>query len=163
MFIAYLGRSRKHLSVDEARFMMPSRRRYNFILILAGGCWLLATSLWALDPNPSVEFLALHAQRYQDHTQRRVRCEIFGEVKNLSNRPLKGVVIELEFLDEKGKLLVIEEVALTFRVIAPRNARGELRPVRPQEIGHFSQNTSRCPEKWLEGRVRYKIKNIEWK
>ncbi len=142
--------------------MMPSRRPYNFILILAGVCCLLATSLWAFDPNPSVEFLALHAQRYQNHMQRRVRCEVFGEVKNLSNRPLKGVVIELELLDEKGKLLVTEEVALTFRVIAPRNARGEPRPVRPQEIGNFTQDTSQCPQKWLEGRVRYTIKNIEW-
>ena len=91
---------------------MPSPRPYNFILILAGGCCLLATSLWARDPKPSIEIVALHAQRYQNHMQRRVRREVFGEIQNLSDRPLKGLVIQVEFLNEKGKVIATEDVTL---------------------------------------------------
>jgi hypothetical protein len=92
----------------------------------------------------------------------RIRCEVFGEIKNLSNRQLKSVSVTLEFLDEKGKLVATEDATLALRIIATGNARGEARPVRPQEIGNFSQDTTQCPETWLEGRIRYKIKNIEW-
>jgi hypothetical protein len=146
---------------DTGRCLID-RIRLFFMLSTTLGCLLIGTNTWSQDSS-SIRILALHAQRYQDHMRNQSRCEVFGEIKNLSNRPLKGVVIELELLSEKGNIVAKEEVELTFRVIAPRNARGELRPVRPQEIGNFTRDTSRCPEKWLEGRIRYRIKNIEWK
>lgn len=133
-----------------------------FFFTLAPCSLLLAATLWAQDASPPVKFLALHAHRYQDQQVDRIRCEVFGEIKNLSNRPLKGVTVTIEFLDDKGKLIATEEGVLALRVIAPGNARGEMRPLRSQEIGHFSQDTAQCPEKWLEGRIRYRIKNIEW-
>ena len=139
-------------------------RHLFFVLVftLATYDLLLAAALWAQDSKSPIKILALHAHRYQDFQRDRLQCEVFGEIQNLSNRLLKGVTVTIEFLDEKGKLVATEEVALIPRVIAPGNARGEARPVRPQEIGHFNQDTTQCPEKWLEGRIRYRIKNIEW-
>ena len=138
-------------------------------LFLAGCYLLLITPLWAQDsqsptrlPDGQVKILALHAHRYQDQQVDRIRCEVFGEIQNLSSRLLKSVTVTIEFLDEKGRLIATEEGMLAFRVIAPGNARGEMRPLRSQEIGHFNQDTTQCPEKWLEGRIRYKIKTIEW-
>ena len=120
------------------------------------------TVLGADDPQPNIDILAFHAQRYQNHTVNQIRCEVFGEIKNLSNRLLKNITVMIEFLDEKGAVVGKEEARILFRVIAPRNARGELRPVRPQEIGYFNHDTHQCPSKWLEGRIRYKVKNVEW-
>lgn len=131
-------------------------------LLLATCYLLLTTPLWAQGTQPPIKILALHAHRYQDQQVDRIRCEVFGEIQNLSDRPLKSVTVAIEFLDEKGKLIATEEGMLVLRVIAPRNARGEVRPLRSQEIGNFNQDTTQCPEKWLEGRIRYKIKSIEW-
>ena len=131
-------------------------------LFLATCYLLLITPLWAQDSQSPIKILALHAHRYQDQQVDRIRCEVFGEIQNLSSRLLKSVTVTIEFLDEKGRLIATEEGMLAFRVIAPGNARGEMRPLRSQEIGHFNQNITQCPEKWLEGRIRYRIKNIEW-
>jgi hypothetical protein len=147
--------------IEDNHHQIVLQHRVLLMLSLILGCLLIGANAWSQDLS-SIKILALHAQRYQDHMQNRTRCEVFGEIQNLSDRSLKGVVIELEFLNEKGNIVATEEVALTFRVIEPRNERGELRPVRPLEIGDFTQDTSRCPEKWLEGRIRYRIKNIEW-
>lgn len=135
---------------------------FMFTLSLATCYSLLTTPLWAQGTQPPIKVVALHAHRYQDFEMNRIRCEVFGEIQNLSNRLLKSVTVTIEFLDEKGKLIATEEGILAFRVIAPGNARGEVRPLRSQEIGHFNQDTTQCPEKWLEGRIWYRIKNVEW-
>lgn len=122
----------------------------------------LATPLLALDPEASIEVLALNAQRYQNFMRSRIQCEVLGEIKNISDRTLTGVTIILDFLDEKGKVIATEEADLVLKIIAPRKSRGEVRPIRPQEVGNFSQDTTECPRKWLEGRVQYRIKNVEW-
>ena len=122
----------------------------------------LSLSSQAAEPKKDVEIMAFHAQRYQDFIRNRIMCEIFGEVKNRSSRPLKGMVVEIKFLDEKGKEVATEELSLSFRVVVGRKARGEARSVKPQEIGNFIKDTAQCPKKWLEGRIQYTVKNFEW-
>ena len=123
---------------------------------------LLSFPVHAADPKPPIEVLALHAQRYQDHAANKIRCEIFGEIKNISDRPLKSVSVTLEFFDEKGKKIASEDDFLTLRVIQKRKPKGVARPVKPNEIGVFIQDTQNCPPSWLEGRIKYKIKTVEW-
>lgn len=106
--------------------------------------------------------VAFHAQRVQNFEKNRIDCEIFGEVKNKSDRNLKGVTIEMEYQDKDGKVIAKEEIALILKVVARRNARGETRPIKPQEYGNFVQLTRQCPDQWLEGQIRYKIKDSEW-
>ena len=66
-------------------------------------------------------------------------------------------------LDAKGKRLTQEDLTLLLRVIVPGNAKGESRPVNPQEIGNFIQDTENCPDQWLEGRIKYSIKAVQTK
>lgn len=117
---------------------------------------------WGGKPGSGFEMGALHVQRIQNFEKNRLDCEIFGEAKNKSDRKLKGVTIELEFQDEEGKVVAKEDIALILKVVARRNARGEARPIKPEEYGNFVQLTRQCPALWLEGRFRYKIKNSEW-
>jgi len=105
--------------------------------------------------------LAVHAHRYQDFQRNRVVCEVFGEIKNMGSQPVKSFTLHLEMLDSKGKRLTQEDLTLPLRVIVPGNAKGEPRPVNPQEIGNFIQDTENCPDKWLEGRIQYRIKAVQ--
>ncbi|MBI3811082.1 MAG: hypothetical protein HY283_02590 [Nitrospirae bacterium] len=105
--------------------------------------------------------LAVHAHRYQDFQRNTVACEVFGEIKNTGSRPVTSFTLHIEMLDAKGKVLTNEDLMLALRVIVPGNAKGELRAVKPNEIGNFIQDTQNCPEKWLEGRIKYQIKNVQ--
>ena len=111
--------------------------------------------------RPPITPLAVHAHRYQDFQRNAVACELFGEIKNIGGRPVKSFTLQLEMLDAKGKVLAREEMTLPLRVIVPGNAKGELRAVKPNEIGNFIQDTQNCPEQWMEGRIKYQIKNVQ--
>ena len=113
------------------------------------------------EENPPVTPLAVHAHRYQDFQRNAVVCEVFGEIKNSGSRPVKSFTLHLEMLDAKGKVLANEDLTLPLRVIVPGNAKGELRAVKPNEIGNFIQDTKNCPEQWLEGRIKYQIKDVQ--
>jgi len=105
--------------------------------------------------------LAVHAHRYQDFNRNAIACEVFGEIKNTGAQPVKSFTLDLEMLDAKGKVLSKEDLTLGLRVIVPGNAKGEIRAVRPDEIGNFIQDTKNCPEKWMEGRIKYQIKDVQ--
>jgi hypothetical protein len=111
--------------------------------------------------SPPVTPLAVHAHRYQDFQRNVIACELFGEIKNTGSRPVKSFTLHLEMLDVKGKVLANEDLTLPLRVIVPGNAKGELRAVKPNEIGNFIQDTKNCPEQWLEGRIKYQIKDVQ--
>lgn len=111
--------------------------------------------------HPPVSPLAVHAHRYQDFQRNAVACEVFGEIKNTGGRPVTSFTLHLEMLDAKGKVLTNEDLMLALRVIVPGNAKGELRAVKPNEIGNFIQDTHNCPEQWLEGRIKYNIKAVQ--
>ena len=119
--------------------------------------------LWAQAPDAGIDIIAFHAQRYQEFTQGKINCEVFGEIKNNSDRELRGVTVSVDFLDKKGKVVAHNEMALVLRVIAPRKPKGEARPVKTGEIGIFSQDSVQCPDTWLEGRINYKVKKADWK
>ena len=110
----------------------------------------------AKDPIP-VRFLGFHAHKYQDFEKKMVSCEVFGEMENLGTRELKGVRVEVDLLDEKGKVVYSEETELLPRVIVFGNPKGVEQPLKHSEIGIFSKNTKECPEKWLEGRIRFRF------
>ena len=136
-----------------------------FLLIFAalGIFPLIFTTPLQAEPSPSgIQVVAFHAQRYHDVMANRLMCEVFGEVKNVSDRPLKRITVQFSFLDQGGKVVATEELELVFRVIVPRNARGEARSVQPQEFGNFGQDTASCPDQWLEGRIKYEIKHADW-
>lgn len=134
-------------------------------------CLIIVVALFSLDflgppAEPANERmpiipLAVHAHRYQDFQRNRVICEVFGEIKNTGRQPVKSFTLHLEMLDSKGKRLTQEDLTLPLRVIVPGNAKGELRPVNPQEIGNFIQDTENCPDHWLEGRIQYRIKAVQ--
>ncbi len=105
--------------------------------------------------------LAVHAHRYQDFQRNVVACEVFGEIKNTGDRPVISFTLHLEMLDAKGNVLTKEDLSLALRVIVPGNAKGELRAVKPTEIGNFIQQTQNCPEKWLEGRIKHNITAVQ--
>jgi len=105
--------------------------------------------------------LAIHAHRYQDFQKNAVACEIFGEVRNTGDQPIRGFTLNLEMLDSKGKVVSEEALNLELRVIVPGNAKGEIRSVNPHEIGNFIQDTRNCPDRWLEGRIKYRITKVE--
>ncbi len=111
--------------------------------------------------SPPITPLAVHAHRYQDFQRNTIACELFGEIKNSGSRPVKSFTLHLEMLDVKGKVLANEDLTLPLRVIVPGNAKGELRAVKPNEIGNFIQDTQNCPEQWLEGRIKYSIKSVQ--
>lgn len=110
----------------------------------------------AKDPIP-VRFLGFHAHKYQDFEKKMVSCEVFGEMENLGTKELKGVRVEVDLLDEKGKVVYSEEMELRPRVIVFGNPKGVEQPIKHSEIGIFSINTKECPEKWLEGRIRFRF------
>ncbi|MBI3609606.1 MAG: hypothetical protein HY204_02755 [Nitrospirae bacterium] len=111
--------------------------------------------------SPAITPLAVHAHRYQDFQRGIIACEVFGEIKNTGSRPVKGFTLHLEMLDAKGKVLSNEDLTLTLRVIVPGNAKGEPRAVQPLEIGNFIQEIKACPEQWMEGRIKYQIKQVQ--
>ncbi|MEK6683407.1 MAG: hypothetical protein AABY46_01965 [Nitrospirota bacterium] len=129
---------------------------------------IVALSPWPAGPakaiengTPLVTPLAVHAHRYQDFQRNAVVCEVFGEIKNSGSRPVKSFTLHLEMLDAKGKVLAVEDLTLPLRVIVPGNAKGVLQAVKPDEIGNFIQDTKNCPEQWLEGRIKYQIKDVQ--
>lgn len=132
------------------------------VIFMASVLVSAAPPLWAQNTAAGIEITAFHSQRYEDFSQGRVRCEVFGEIKNAGTRDLKGVTVSVEFLDEKGKSLGSEEDVLVLRVIAPREPVGVARPVKPGEYGNFNQDTVKCPDQWLEGRIRYKVVKTDW-
>lgn len=150
----------------EALVVKREERPMKFWVVCALGFFTLWPGLFS-NPSlqaqtPNLEPLGIHAHRYQDFQKNAVVCEVFGEVKNTGSRPIKSFTLHLEMLDQKGKTVGEEELNLSLRVIVPRNARGELRAVRPQEIGNFVQDTHNCPEAWLEGRIHYRIKGVQF-
>ena len=131
------------------------------ILILVACTLFPPLSVPAADQKSPIEMTTLTAERYQDHERNEVRCEVFGEIKNVSDRSLIGVTVSVEFLDAKGKKIVNEDIPLELRVIEPRKPKGELRPVKPNEYGNFVQDTANCPANWMEGRIQYKVKKVD--
>lgn len=136
--------------------------RICLIIVVLIFSWILpdrsadsAAKRWPIAP------LAVHAHRYQDFQRNRVVCEVFGEIKNIGSRPVKSFTLHLEMLDAKGRPLTQEDLTLPIRVIVPGRAKGELRPMNPQEIGNFIQDTKNCPDQWLEGRIKYSIKAVQ--
>ncbi len=108
------------------------------------------------EPGP-VRFLGFHAHKYQDFEKKMVSCEVFGEMENLGTRKLRGARVEVDLLDEKGKVVYSEEMELLPRVIVFGNPKGVEQPLKHSEIGIFSMNTKECPEKWLEGRIKFRL------
>jgi hypothetical protein len=129
--------------------------------MMVAGFWMPATSVLAQGSKPPVKVLSFHAHRYQNFKANAVSCEVFGEVQNLSGRNLKGMTVGVEFMDEKGKPVAAEEITLELKILMPNKPQGEIRPLKPEEVGHFSQDTQHCPANWLEGRISYKIKKTE--
>lgn len=121
---------------------------------------LLGPLLIAANPKLPVHLLAMHAHRYQDFQKKQVRCEVFGEIKNLGPQSITQILMHVEFLDRNKKPVYQEQMELALRVIKPGNAKGEQRPVQPQEIGNFIQDTKECPENWQEGRIKFEIKSF---
>lgn len=107
-----------------------------------------------------VSLLAVHAHRYQDFQKNAVLCEIFGELKNTGAQPIRSVLLQVTFLDDKKKPVYEEEMDLPLRVVRPGSAKGDLRAVKPQEIGTFIQDTKQCPAAWQEGRIKVKVKSF---
>jgi hypothetical protein len=130
-------------------------------LLFGTFCLYSSAPLRAEKPKSPIEMTAMTAERYQDHERNEVRCEVFGEIKNVSDRPLVGVTVSVDFLDAKGKTIASEDIPLELRVVHPQSPKGDLRPVQPNEYGNFIQDTSHCPENWLEGRIHYKVKKID--
>ena len=122
--------------------------------------------LFPLDATPAaekklpIEVIAFHAHRYQNFQRNRTACEVFGEIKNVGKRPIRDITVNLKLLDKRGKVVASEDLRIPLRVIVGRNARGQLRPAKSQEIGIFTQDTRNCPEKWMGGRIKYKITAI---
>jgi len=136
--------------------------RFRLILVVT----FFSLVLWNRPAQPAkvpmpITPLAVHAHRYQDFQRNAVVCEVFGEIKNTGSQPIKSFTLHLEMLDSKGKDLTQEDLTLPLRVIVPGNPKGELRPVNPQEIGNFIQDTKNCPDRWLEGRIKYSIKSVQ--
>lgn len=104
-----------------------------------------------------VKFLSFHAHKYQDFESGTVVCEAFGEIKNLGAKELKGVRVKVDLLDDANKLVSSEEIDLLPRVIALGNPKGMERPLKNSEIGVFSGNIKECPDRWLEGKIRYRV------
>lgn len=150
--------------MEETRKRLRSRFRLSLTLASASTFFLALTLAFFFslnvtegkDPGP-VRFLGFHAHKYQDFEKNMVSCEVFGEMENLGTKELKGVRVEVDLLDEKGKVVYSEETELLPRVIVFGNPKGVEQPLKHSEIGIFSINTKECPEKWLEGRIRYKL------
>jgi hypothetical protein len=123
---------------------------------------LLATvaPLAAAAADIPVSLLAVHAHRYQDFQKNAVVCEIFGELKNNGTQPVRSVLLQVTFLDAKKNPVYEEEMELPLRVVRPGNAKGDLRAVKPHEIGNFIQDTKQCPPGWQEGRIKVKLKSF---
>jgi hypothetical protein len=130
--------------------------------LLLMGLFLLPSPTGAQGADPGIAIVAFHSQRIQDHAENRIKCEVFGEIRNQSDKNLTGVTVTVDFQDEKGKTVGTEEMVLILRVIETRKPVGEARPVKPGEFGNFSQETVQCPDAWLEGRIRYKVKKVDW-
>ncbi len=144
----------------DLRIRLRLRSRFRKFLTLA--FFITLTFLFRLTVTEGkeigpVRFLGFHAHKYQDFEKNMVSCEVFGEMENLGTKELKGVRIEVDLLDEKGKVVYSEETELLPRVIVFGNPKGLERPLKHSEIGIFSMNTRECPEKWLEGRIRFRL------
>jgi len=135
-----------------------------FGLLASFVCFSIAVTNWPARiavGSVLITPLAVHAHRYQDFQKNAVACEVFGEIKNTGDQPVKSFTLNLEMIDSKGKVVSRESMTLPLRVIAPGNAKGELRPVRPHEIGNFIQDTKYCPDQWLEGKIKYRITEVQ--
>ena len=141
----------------------PNRTPVRLAVVIVISLISFHSILWAQNPDTGIDIIAFHAQRYQEFTQGKINCEVFGEIKNNSDRELRGVTVSVDFLDKKGKVVASKEMALALRVIAPRKPKGEARPVKTGEIGIFTQDVAQCPDTWLEGRINYKVQKVDWK
>lgn len=135
------------------------RFRLSLTLTLASAFLLTTVSIYETEGKDLsiVKFLSFHAHRYQDFERGSVACEVFGEMENLGTKELRGVQVEVDLLDERSKVVYSEEMELLPRVITFGNPRGVEKPLKQTEVGVFSLNTKECPEKWLEGKIRYKL------
>ena len=111
----------------------------------------------AAEKKLPIEVIAFHAHRYQNFQQNKSACEVSGEIRNIGKKAIRDITVNLKMLDKKGKIVASEDLTIPLRVIVGRNARGQLRAAKAQEIGIFTQDTRNCPEKWMEGRIKYKI------
>lgn len=116
--------------------------------------WIIAAA------DLPLSLVGVHAHRYQDFERKAVRCEVYGEIKNTGSRPIKSILLRVSLLDASKKPVHEEDLDLALRVIRPRNAKGDLRPVEPQEFGNFIQDLKACPESWQEGRIKVEIKSF---
>lgn len=144
---------------QNSRFLLA------FIWLLAsssalGGETGAASQTEPVSPERHVTLLAVHSEKYQNFTRNRVDCEVFGEMKNIGRRSITSVVLEVEFLDEQGGLVYREDLTLLPRIIRPGKPTGDQRPLRPGEIGYFTVTPSRCPKRWLEGRITHHLKAV---
>lgn len=140
------------------RLRLRSRSSLRFFLTLA----LTLAFFFSLNGTEGkeggiVRFLSFHAHRYQDFEKGGVACEVFGEMENIGAKELRDVRVKVDLLDEKNKVVYSEEMDLLPRVIIFGNPKGVERSLKQSEVGVFSLNIKECPEKWLEGKIKYKF------
>lgn len=63
---------------------------------------VLAQQKWKLNHQPQLQFAFQKASSFVDETN---FMHVYGELKNLSNKAMKNVVVTASFYDSKGKLL----------------------------------------------------------
>ncbi len=110
------------------------------------------------DVLKDIKIIGVHSRRYQDRKLGPM-CEVYGEIQNISNKPLEEVRFVIELLDSTGKSVSKEDGAAKLVQPAP-NIAGGITPLRPGAFGEFLYKIKNCPQEWQEGRVRFQINGI---
>jgi len=111
-------------------------------------------------PIASLKLLAVHAHRYQNFEQNRIRCEVFGEFQNIGTRKIRSFTLEIKLLDAQNKAVGSEEFDITPLSISRENPKGIAKAIEPRDYGYFNMDTGNCPAQWLEGKIKYQIKAV---
>lgn len=110
------------------------------------------------DVPKEVKVVGVHSRRYQDRKVGSM-CEVYGEVQNISGKPMDEIRFSIELLDSTGKSVSKEDGAARLAQPVP-NVREGISPLRPGAFGEFLYKIKNCPEQWQEGRLRFQINGI---
>ncbi len=113
---------------------------------------------YAEDVSKEIKVIGVHSRRYQD---RKVgpMCEVYGEVQNISGKPMDEIRFTVELLDSTGKSVSKEDGVARLAQPVP-NVREGISPLRPGAFGEFLYKIKNCPPEWQEGRIRFQINGI---
>jgi hypothetical protein len=114
-----------------------------------------------IDPSASLKLLAVHAHRYQNFEQNRVSCEIFGEFQNVGTRKIRSFILETKLLDAQNKTVGSEQLVINPLSISREHPKGIAKPIEPKGYGYFNIDTRDCPDRWLEGKIKYQVKSVQ--